>query len=87
MIGEQSLNGVLAGLIGFSVVTMVAAIAILMVCLVGWFLSRWILKRALSKVGVKVNGLIFIPLVGDLHMISKLGSTGVFWDCYSSSCA
>lgn len=62
MIREQSLNGVLAGLIGFSVVTMVAAIAILMVCLVGWFLSRWILKRALSKVGVKVNGLIFVPL-------------------------
>lgn len=69
---------VLNGLIGFSMITMIAGIALLVVIFVGWFLSQWIIKRALNRTGVEVKGLIFVPIAGQYHMISKLGCISNF---------
>lgn len=72
---EIVFDGLLAGL---SVAVTIVKVAAAIVTVAFWLLSRWVLRKALQNAGVETSGRVYVPVLGDFHVISCLSRGGRF---------
>ena len=76
---EDMLELVFGGLlVGVSAAVFVVKFLIAVVGVVFWLLSRWILRKALKNADVNTGSILYVPVLGDFHVISCLSQGGRF---------